>query len=628
MTETITYRLIGADDLNAGIGTFDATLADGSVITMKKVSGEYIPELLGDDIVNVNNYASLPAALSIIGTSPVTLMVCANITVSTAVSIPSNITVWVNGSGKFTKSGAGTITFNGPFDAPLRQVFSGFAAGDIAFARGSVSEIFLQWFGAKGDGATADDAPIVNAMSAVTVSGIPIKVIGDFAITTQSGASLIDNVHFVGISHVASIFRCTTASRQNAFRYNGTASPILNFSAENIHFIGNAVYAANTFDFGYGIFLRYFTNAVIRNNKFTDFPIAAVEVGTYVTSQSTDYTFEHNIVTVSGALRPMIGTSIYHIGGKINILDNKFSKVARAINSETTSGAYILHDVLIDGNFVELGEVSSISATNIYQGILFDWDSTGNRVHNLRITDNTFYSGVTAAGNASADIAIIGVASEEVFANFSMSGNQFYKSDIPQYLYLYKLVKPSVTGNTFNGIDSGSFGINLLSVNEGDVANNVFQGTFNYDIIEDSSNVPDKCKYRNNTLSGTGNGIGLQSTSKSIIQDNTFNHGYQTVAFSTPLTPNPMLGNFIKIGALTGNITINLPAAANIRNGHIMSFELIQDGTGGRTVTFAAGYYKAGGAYTMTAAAGSTDIITFLNDGGSWLELGRNQDIK
>lgn len=146
--ETIKFSRLGIEDLNTGTGTFEVTLADGRVVTLQQVNGDLIP---WQSFKNVEEYASFADAVSKIGSASTTLFVGTAQTVSTAVTVPSTLHVLVIGSGTFTKSGSGTIAFNGPFDAPLKQVFSGFAAGDITFGTGALKFAYPDWWGGTSD---------------------------------------------------------------------------------------------------------------------------------------------------------------------------------------------------------------------------------------------------------------------------------------------------------------------------------------------------------------------------------------------------------------------------------------------------------------------------------------------
>lgn len=70
--------------------------------------------------------------------------------------------------------------------------------------------------------------------------------------------------------------------------------------------------------------------------------------------------------------------------------------------------------------------------------------------------------------------------------------------------------------------------------------------------------------------------------------------------------------------ALTGNVTtLNVPTGGQA--GDRVRFIFTQDATGGRTVTFAAGY-KAN--WTPTTTANKINVISFEYDGTNWVQTG------
>ena len=74
---------------------------------------------------------------------------------------------------------------------------------------------------------------------------------------------------------------------------------------------------------------------------------------------------------------------------------------------------------------------------------------------------------------------------------------------------------------------------------------------------------------------------------------------------------------------LAGNRTLAAPTSAT--TGQFISILIIQDGTGGRTITWNAVYeFAADTAPTLTATANLGDLFTFRYNGSKWLEVGRN----
>jgi len=95
-------------------------------------------------------------------------------------------------------------------------------------------------------------------------------------------------------------------------------------------------------------------------------------------------------------------------------------------------------------------------------------------------------------------------------------------------------------------------------------------------------------------------------------------YGAQSVAFSTPLTPDPYAGGTVVVGTLTAPITINATSFTPFL-GMKMGFQFTQDSTG-RVVTFDS-VYKTSAAIATTAS--SVTRIQFEFDGTNWRETGR-----
>jgi hypothetical protein len=88
---------------------------------------------------------------------------------------------------------------------------------------------------------------------------------------------------------------------------------------------------------------------------------------------------------------------------------------------------------------------------------------------------------------------------------------------------------------------------------------------------------------------------------------------------SGTLSVNVALGSIFS-GTVTGNITLNQDNFTNFGTGQSVTIILIQDGTGGRTLTSNLKY--AGGANVLSTAAGACDTITVTNFGGAFYLAG------
>ncbi len=105
----------------------------------------------------------------------------------------------------------------------------------------------------------------------------------------------------------------------------------------------------------------------------------------------------------------------------------------------------------------------------------------------------------------------------------------------------------------------------------------------------------------------------------------------QTVAAAATITLDPASGETIRVtlGA-TGITTVNGAAGYP---GEVIRVEIIQDGTGGRTLTGWSsgtnGFLLAGGAYTPTSTANKRDVLTFAWDtvASKWVETARSMNL-
>jgi hypothetical protein len=88
--------------------------------------------------------------------------------------------------------------------------------------------------------------------------------------------------------------------------------------------------------------------------------------------------------------------------------------------------------------------------------------------------------------------------------------------------------------------------------------------------------------------------------------------GTKTQAYATPFTPDPYVAEAYEM-TLTGNLTINAPANAHM--GTKLRFRFIQDGTGGRTMTFNAALPAVWG---PDLNAGAENLIEFQYNGTAW----------
>lgn len=92
---------------------------------------------------------------------------------------------------------------------------------------------------------------------------------------------------------------------------------------------------------------------------------------------------------------------------------------------------------------------------------------------------------------------------------------------------------------------------------------------------------------------------------------------FQSVPYAATITIDPTLGKFVQVGALTGNITVNAPT--NPAAGDELTISFVQDGVGGRTITWNA-VFLGTPATVATATTGRT-TGRFVYNGTNWIGL-------
>lgn len=98
--------------------------------------------------------------------------------------------------------------------------------------------------------------------------------------------------------------------------------------------------------------------------------------------------------------------------------------------------------------------------------------------------------------------------------------------------------------------------------------------------------------------------------------------GVAALTFSSTLAVNAAAGNHFRV-TMTANMTVSAPT--NPVDGQKITFELIQDGTGSRTVTWNAAFdFGTTGAPTLTTTASKRDVVGFVYSGSlsKWLCAG------
>src|SRR3989337_2936812 len=148
---SIEKGLLAEEDLSLGTGTFTRRGRTGFPITVTKVSD--LIDGANGPLVDARRFTNFNDAIA--AAVGKTLLIAGSTNLpSGAITIPVTVSVFPLQSGVINKSSATSLTINGPVVGdPKHQWLSGFAVGEVTF--GSISKIYVDWFGAYKDGTNA-----------------------------------------------------------------------------------------------------------------------------------------------------------------------------------------------------------------------------------------------------------------------------------------------------------------------------------------------------------------------------------------------------------------------------------------------------------------------------------------
>ena len=128
---------------------------------------------------------NLATVINALGARESTLTIFKQYAVTNNLTVPANITLEFLQGGSVLISTTKTLTINGHVEAGLYTIFEWAGTGKVVWGDGSVREVYPQWWGAKGDGATDDSAAIQVAVdSLLTSGGVVYFPTGDYELET------------------------------------------------------------------------------------------------------------------------------------------------------------------------------------------------------------------------------------------------------------------------------------------------------------------------------------------------------------------------------------------------------------------------------------------------------------
>src|SRR5687768_14577882 len=75
--------------------------------------------------ISVERYPNLQAAVIDMGAAPRSLIISNAQSISSPLTVPANVALRITGGGQIAIPSGLTLTINGAFESPLRQVFTG-----------------------------------------------------------------------------------------------------------------------------------------------------------------------------------------------------------------------------------------------------------------------------------------------------------------------------------------------------------------------------------------------------------------------------------------------------------------------------------------------------------------------
>ena len=337
-------------------------------------------------------------------------------------------------------------------------------------------------------------------------------------------------------------------------------------------------------------------------------------------------------ITVSGG-----GSANLFLDG-FKIYGNKANQTVNArpvtISGAGTSDIYVGHLVIEDakdiGFYISSGENIFIDELDLYNNGSYGYEAQEENTDNIFINKiHAFNSGITG-----------------VWGLNRTNANQIVSHDntsngITSAISLYALINEAIVykntsvGFAFTSTAHDTYIGKLITYNNGTrgvstgaTSNNNRVGTV---IGFDNQGTPtqDQVVYAVAT-SGSNNSVGewchdgnmvarsFHVTATGYNQILLGQPAFQSVSYAATLTPDPGEGYAIKVGTLTGNLTVNNTSQYKRYTGCKMQFLFIQDATGGRSITWDSAYKT-----TWSNSGSVKDLyasIEFTYDGTYWLQ--------
>lgn len=444
-------------------------------------------------------------------------------------------------------------------------------SGTAAAVRSSLAKmrdfVSVLDFGAVGDNVNDDTAAIQAAVNAVIANGGGTVYVPPGSYKVTATITLGASVSIIGSGKLASKFYPTTAVTGAVFSYLPASQTTCGIVISDIGVIGNNI-----------------TQDVFSFQNLTFLTLQRIYMDSFTGTGHTHVLFnnvEDSIVT------GCMFMSIYGDGLQLTNNSNNVTLTQNTFNAAGASGVGIY--------------AAPNTENTIIQGNNFEGSSIGNAGIICSATVNTF---ITANyfefWNGACIQANSGVAN-----NLRISDNWLGATSSAAAMCVLNSTGPNDRLKIEN-----NYLINL------GVAGNSSIGFF----LDNCTNI----WAQGNKSGGTGTAIirigGVAKASPDYCQVSSIIPNTQSPAYSATLSIDASAGEKFFVGALTGNITIAAPTNGTI--GQRISFFFIQDGTGGRTVTWNSVFVRNSWSDAGNTANTRSSISFTCLDGTNWLQEG------
>ena len=292
-----------------------------------------------------------------------------------------------------------------------------------------------------------------------------------------------------------------------------------------------------------------------------------------------------------------------------DIIDRALNGVGSVTLSGTTHTLSTSDGTLSDGMFKVLVLVGSPSGTNTIT-------ISPNTSDKLYFVYNNSGQTVTFTQGSGSNVSIATGSAKIIFADGAGTGAAV--SDFTNLLSIglggTAITATAAEINKLDGVTGTTAELNYVDTTAGTVEASKA-------VVVDSNK--DTSGIRNLTFTGTLNSgtPALLATAQEFSKTQNFDeqpldNNASTIAWDAS-------SNQVARVELNGT-TQSLGAATNQAQGGVYILTLIQDGTGGRTITFNSVYKFSTSVPALTSTASARDILVFLSDGTNMYEIGRS----